>query len=330
MTPEADSAIPAPAEEREAQYRALKAPVPPLRRNVALMENARSNEPAAIERPASSLTAPEYWLTGSSDVPWLKESATMARAVSSPRIFREADAGIYHNMYNCINKYFHFIVNKFLKHGFIFLWDNWVSMAGKGFLISVEGIDGTGKTTQVQLLREWLEHNGRSAVILKEPTQGTYGREIAKLAAEGKLKDPEKELRLFMQDRMEDVHNNIIPTLMSGKVVIMDRYYQSNMAYQGARGLDVEKIREENEKFSPVPDLIIILDIDPEKSMARVKTRKNVIDHFENEKYLEKVREIFLTIGKGPNAVVIDAGVPIEEVHKRIVEAIKERLHILE
>jgi len=200
-------------------------------------------------------------------------------------------------------------------------------MTGKGFLISVEGIDGTGKTTQVRLLKEWFDKHGRSAVILKEPTQGMYGREIARLAAGDKLKDPENELRLFVLDRMEDVKTNIKPALEAGKVVIMDRYYQSNMAYQGARGLDVKKIREENEKFSPVPDLIIILDADPSKSMDRVKSRNNaIVRHFENEEYLKKVRNIFLGIGNDSNAVVIDADAPVEEVHRRIVCAIREKI----
>jgi dTMP kinase len=199
-------------------------------------------------------------------------------------------------------------------------------MTRKGLLISIEGIDGTGKTTQVQLLKEWFEGRGRSAVALKEPTQGRYGREIARLASSGGLKDPETELKLFMLDRREDVRDNIKPALEAGNVVIMDRYYQSNVAYQGARGLDPERIRADNEEFSPVPDLIIILDIDPGRSMARVKTRRLVVGHFENEAYLEKVREKFLSIGKQPNAVVIDTAAPVEAVHMRIVGAIEEKL----
>jgi dTMP kinase len=201
-----------------------------------------------------------------------------------------------------------------------------VWMTGRGLLISVEGIDGTGKTTQVQLLKKWFEEHGRKAIVLKEPTLGSYGKEIAWRVSAGTLKDPEEELRLFMLDRMEDVREHILPALEEGKVVIMDRYYQSNMAYQGARGLDVNKIKEENERFAPVPDLIIVLDIDPGRSLARVKTRKNLVGHFENEAYLEKVREIFLRIGREPNAVVIDADGPIEEVHSRIVGAVEERL----
>ncbi len=201
-------------------------------------------------------------------------------------------------------------------------------MTRKGLLISVEGIDGTGKTTQVRLLRKWFEEHGREAVALKEPTGGKYGKEIASQATAGALKDPGEELRLFMLDRQEDVRCNIKPALDEGKVVIMDRYYQSNMAYQGARGLDVRRIKEENEKFAPAPDLVIVLDISPGRSLARVKACRDIVGHFENEAYLEKVREIFLRIGHGPNAVIIDAGAPVEEVHRRIVKAVEERLHV--
>lgn len=196
----------------------------------------------------------------------------------------------------------------------------------RGFLISVEGIDGTGKTTQVELLRQWFEQKGKSAIALKEPTNGPYGREIARLASTGGLNDIKKELRLFMLDREEDVREHILPALQAGKVVIMDRYYLSNMAYQGARGLDPRSIKEENERFSPKPDLIIVLDIDPEKCMRRVRSRKNVVRHFENEAFLQKVRQIYMEIGKAPNAVVIDTDRPVDTVHKRIVEAIEREL----
>ncbi|HTY89581.1 MAG TPA: dTMP kinase [Methanocella sp.] len=202
-------------------------------------------------------------------------------------------------------------------------------MTRRGYLITIEGIDGTGKTTQVQLLKEWLDKHGIDAVALKEPTQGRYGQEIARRARSGDLSS-ENELRLFMEDRREDVEKSIRPALDAGKAVIMDRYYLSNMAYQGARGLDPERIRRENEAFSPIPDLIIILDISPEKSMARVNARKNVVGHFENAQYLEKVRDIFLAIGKQPNAMVIDTGAPIADVHRRIVDAVCELMHVFQ
>jgi len=195
----------------------------------------------------------------------------------------------------------------------------------KGFLINIEGIDGAGKTTHAEMLRKFLAGRGIDAVILKEPTRGKFGQEIAMLAGSHEL-TPKKELRLFIEDRKLDVADHIKPALDAGKTVIMDRYYYSNMAYQGARGLDMEKIREENEAFAPVPDLLLILDIGPKAGMERVKKRKNIVDHFENEAYLEKVRDKFLRMGMLPNAVTIDADRPIEEVQKDIEKAVDERL----
>lgn len=197
----------------------------------------------------------------------------------------------------------------------------------KGFLISIEGIDGAGKSTQIKMLDRWLHDRKIEHVILKEPTSGQYGSEIARRAVAHEHTSPEEELRLFMEDRKEDVENSIIPALCSGKVVVMDRYYQSNMAYQGAKGLDMRKIREDNERFSPQPDLVIILDIDPSTGLSRiVNQRKSQLDAFEKEEYLCKVRENFLEIGKHPNGVIISAEQSQEVVHREIVEAIQERL----
>jgi len=247
-------------------------------------------------------------------------------AMAMPDALRSDDAGISSTTTSWLINIFIKMQKRLICVGLYPLGANDVPMARKGILISVEGIDGTGKTTQVRLLMERLDKLGIDAVALKEPTQGRYGEEIARLASSGGLEDPRRELELFMLDRMEDVRENILPALEAGKVVIMDRYYQSNIAYQGARGLDPAKIKEENEKFSPVPDLIIILDVDPGIGMARVSSRRDVVGHFENEAYLRKVRELFLRIGESPNAVVIDASAPVEEVHRRIVEAIEKKL----
>jgi dTMP kinase len=199
----------------------------------------------------------------------------------------------------------------------------------KGCLVSIEGIDGAGKSTQIRLLDEWLGNNGVDAVILKEPTDGVYGREIRQNAAAHKPTSPAEEMRLFMEDRREDVRQNILPALAAGKLVVMDRYYLSNMAYQGARGLDPAKIEEENVRFSPVPDLVIVLDIDPALGLTRIRdSRKTALDSFEKEDYLRRVRDIFLTIGRGANGVIVDAGQPPEKVHEAIVRAIKAQCHI--
>jgi len=197
----------------------------------------------------------------------------------------------------------------------------------KGCLISIEGIDGAGKSTQIKMLGDWFRAYGIDAVILKEPTEGPYGREIRENATAHRHTSPQEEMRLFMMDRREDVTKNILPALKACKVVVMDRYYQSNMAYQGARGLDPWQIEAENEQFSPVPDLVIVLDIDPASGLSRItNTRKTALDAFEKEDYLRKVREIFLAIGRKPNGVIIDAERQPEVVHESIVRAIKERL----
>ena len=200
----------------------------------------------------------------------------------------------------------------------------------KGCLVSIEGIDGAGKTTQIRLLSDWFGRNGIDAVVLKEPTAGPYGREIARRAAAHVSTSADEEMRLFMLDRREDVRQNILPALAAGKLVVMDRYYLSNMAYQGARGLDPELIRAENEQFSPVPDRVIVLDIDPAIGLARIRdSRKTALDSFEKEDYLRRVRDIFLAIGRRPNGLIIDASQPPEKVHEAIVRAIEDLLHCI-
>ena len=194
-----------------------------------------------------------------------------------------------------------------------------------GFLINVEGIDGSGKTTHVKMTKEWLESLGKIVIILKEPTQGKYGKLISELASK-KMLSPEKELELFTEDRKEDVKNNILPALNTGNIVIMDRYYFSNIAYQAARGLNFDNIKVLNEEFSPIPDLVIVLDIDPIVGMQRINERKNTVEHFENVEYLMKVREYFEIISKQPNAVLIPTNKSIDEVQKLIENSIRNKL----
>ncbi len=199
----------------------------------------------------------------------------------------------------------------------------------KGCLVSIEGIDGAGKSTQIRLLGGWLQKHNVDAIILKEPTDGACGRQIRQNAAAHKPVSPEEEMRLFMLDRREDVRDNILPALKAGKLIIMDRYYPSNMAYQGARGLDPWKIEEENEQFSPVPDLVIVLDIDPVIGLSRITNqRKTALDSFEKEDFLRRVRDIFLAIGRRPNGVIVNASQSPEKVHEAIVCAIKKHCRI--
>src|SRR5665647_3426147 len=105
-----------------------------------------------------------------------------------------------------------------------------------GILIAVEGIDGAGKTTQSHMLTEKLNEEGYSAIFLHEPTNGQWGQKIKELAKNGRHGiTPEEELDLFYKDRIEDVEKNINPNIKEKKIIVIDRYYYSNVTYQGAR-----------------------------------------------------------------------------------------------
>ena len=166
----------------------------------------------------------------------------------------------------------------------------------RGILIAIEGIDGAGKTTQSHMLVEKLNKKGYSAVLLHEPTNGQWGQKIKELAKNGRHGiTPEGELDLFYRDRIEDVEKNIGPSIREKKVIVMDRYYYSNVTYQGARGLDPDYVEKKNEKIAPKPDLVLILDIQPPESSRRIiATRKDGPNHFERTEYLERVRNLFL------------------------------------
>lgn len=184
-------------------------------------------------------------------------------------------------------------------------------------LIAVEGIDGTGKTTISKYIVEILRKKGFDCVLLREPGDSKYGK---KLRNARKRLEPEMESELFILDREEDVKNNIIPALKNGKIVVMDRYYYSNVAYQGARGLDPGKIKEKNERIAPKPDLVILLDAKPEIAIERIKLRGEMTP-FEDLEYLKKVRENFKKYADS-NTVVIDATKPLEDVKREVREII--------
>ncbi len=188
-------------------------------------------------------------------------------------------------------------------------------------LIAIEGIDGSGKTTIARFLEEELRKRGYDVVRFKEPTDSEYGRKIERILKERKI-SPEEELELFLKDREVDVRDNILPALKEGKVVIMDRYYYSTMAYQGALGLDLKEIKKLNEKF-PQPNLVIILDVSPETALKRIKTKRKP-DRFEDLNYLKRVREIFLSLKD--DVVVVNAERELEVVKREVLKVVLERL----
>ena len=174
-----------------------------------------------------------------------------------------------------------------------------------GFLISIEGIDGAGKTTQAHHLQCALQARKLPTIRTKEPTTGHWGQILRDSALTGRL-SLEEEVDTFIRDRKEHVETIINPELAAGHIVIVDRYYFSSMAYQGARGMNPQEIMERNELFAPEPDLLVILDLEPETGLQRVKTRGDRADHFEETDTLTKAREIFLSIRK-PYLYLLDA-----------------------
>lgn len=164
----------------------------------------------------------------------------------------------------------------------------------KGKLIVFEGIDGTGKTTQIKHLALALEKRSYTVVATREPTDGVFGRKIRELYVSREGVSPADELELFLADRREHVSQVINPALAEGKIVLTDRYYLSTAAYQGAAGMDYLEIIAANEKFAPRPDLVLLLDIAVSASVQRIQDlRQESLNAFEQEDNLTKVDRIF-------------------------------------
>jgi dTMP kinase len=197
-----------------------------------------------------------------------------------------------------------------------------------GILIAFEGIDGAGKTTQARALYALLRAAGVAAISTKEPTNGKWGAKIRRSAVMGRM-PPSEELQAFIEDRKEHVRAEIRPALVAGTVVIVDRYYPSNVAYQGARGMDPAELLRSN-SFAPAPDLLFVLDIDPKAGLARVAARGDKADLFEKEDELLKAREIFVNwahlSAHGDGVHILDATRPQNELTSEIARIVFDRL----
>lgn len=196
----------------------------------------------------------------------------------------------------------------------------------EGILIVLEGIDGAGKSTQAEILMNRLQERGYDVVYFREPSEGKWGQEIKKKAAHPDSLSPEEELDLFLKDRKENVEKNLRPALEKKKIVILDRYYFSTIAYQGAKGIDQERIRRVNEEFVVEPDLVFFLDVDPQEGLDRIKNRKKKDRLFERAEYLVKVREIFRSF-RGEKFFHIDASKPKKEISAEIEKIVLNYLN---
>lgn len=200
-----------------------------------------------------------------------------------------------------------------------------------GKLITFEGIDGSGKTTQINLLKEYLIKNDYNIIVLREPGGTKVGEKIRDILLDNRNKiNPITEALLYASSRAELVSEIIIPSLKSGKIVILDRFVDSSIAYQGyARGIGIDTIRAVNNIaiLGLKPDLTIFLDIKPEEAIKRVSHRQ-YRDRLEEENvdFYKKVYTgyMYLIKERPERFTVIDGKQSVSEVQYNIIKELKK------
>jgi dTMP kinase len=202
----------------------------------------------------------------------------------------------------------------------------------RGLLITVEGVEGSGKSTHCCLLADWIGRRGREVVLTSEPDGTPLGAAIRGLfEVEGVPPTPLAQTFLFMAARQQHVAQVIRPALGRGAVVISDRYADATLAYQGfGGGMDLETIRDLNALATGgvMPDLTLLLDLDPVEGMRRISDR--TLDAFEkmDPAFHRRVRDGYLEIARAEKSrfVVLDAAQAKDTLHAAVVRAVGERL----
>ena len=194
----------------------------------------------------------------------------------------------------------------------------------RGKFITLEGIEGSGKSTSLDTIRKNLETLNIEFILTKEPGGGPLGKDLRKMLLDKKTSiSSEVELLLMMADRKNHIDNIVEPSLEKGIWVISDRYLDSSYAYQGGgRQIDVSKINLLTELLKlPIPDLTLLFDLSPEIALRRAKNRSE-LDRFESEPmdFHQRIREAYLTLANDniERYVVIDASKDIQNVKDQV------------
>lgn len=194
-------------------------------------------------------------------------------------------------------------------------------MSGKypGKLISFEGPEGSGKSTQAEKIYRWLKAQGYDTLLTREPGGTDLGKHIRKILLDERLNiTPKAEIMLYGADRAQHVEEIILPALYDGKIVLCDRYIDSSIAYQGyARGLEIEFIKNINmlAAGNVIPDLTLLYDLPAKEGFKRKKAVS--FDRIEGEglAFHEAVRKGYLEIAKRESRIkIIDASRNVESV----------------
>jgi dTMP kinase len=195
-------------------------------------------------------------------------------------------------------------------------------MVKKGIFMVIEGLDGSGKTTQAVLLAEKLSKN-HPVMLTAEPSRGKIGTFIRDCCLYEQTRLPtEAEALLFAADRIEHMQKEIKPALNEGKLVICDRYVYSSLAYQGSAGLSLDWIKTINARALQ-PDFSLFLDVSPERVLERLQRKKSVMETLETQ---QKVREIYLKYVEKGELIRIDGDKTREVVANELFVTVAELL----
>lgn len=199
----------------------------------------------------------------------------------------------------------------------------------KGLFITFEGVDGCGKTTQIKLLKEYFEKQGKTVLLTREPGAKGLGVKLREILLNyDEEVSPNCESFLFLADRAQHIDTIIKPAVERGEIVLCDRHTDSTVAYQGyGRGVDLDRINMLNDIATSgmKPDLTFIFDIDIETSMSRVGKEKDRMESAGVE-FFKRVREGYLNIAKQePQRVkLLNGSDKIEDIHSKILDIINK------
>jgi dTMP kinase len=207
-------------------------------------------------------------------------------------------------------------------------------MVGRGTFITLEGGEGTGKSTQVERLADWLRHGGREVVVTREPG-GTPLAEAVRSVLLDPDHDPDGLVELFLLEaaRRDHTERVVRPALEAGAVVVCDRYADSSTVYQGmVRGVGVAEVERLNRIATGglEPDRTVVFDLDPREGLARARRRNATGDGSstrlddEPDPFHDAVRAGFLRLAEAhpERVVVVDARGPADEIFRRVLDAL--------